>query len=129
MNRHWTKEEMTYLEEKYKDEIIDDIISTHIGIGLFVNYTETKVKLPDFTASYVVWQITINNVKYEIKSSLLSRLIEIKIILSRGDANNIKFNVSEKIFEYDAEIVKKIKRYGKIYQKLLETEQRIESIN
>ena len=53
-------------EEKYKDEIIDDIISTHIGIGLFVNYSETKVKLPDFTASYVVWQITINNVKYEI---------------------------------------------------------------
>lgn len=116
-------------EEKYKDEIIDDIISTYIGIGLFVNYLETKVKLPDFTASYVVWQITINNVKYEIKSSLLSRLIEIKIILSRGNANNIKFNVPEEIFEYDAEIVKKMKRYGKIYQKLLETEQRFKNIN
>ena len=116
-------------EEKYKDEIIDDIISTYIGIGLFVNYLETKVKLPDFTASYVVWQITINNVKYEIKSSLLSRLIEIKIILSRGNANNIKFNVPEEIFEYDAEIVKKMKKYGKIYQKLLETEQRFKNIN
>ncbi|RRD38803.1 hypothetical protein EII29_09770 [Leptotrichia sp. OH3620_COT-345] len=109
-------------EKKYEQEILLDIINDNNLKKIYIVFDKIKIKLPEFMESYLTWQIKVNGIKYEVKSLLASRLIEIKIILERKHAGNINFSIPERIFELDAEIIKRLRDYGAAYKKLLETE-------
>ncbi len=120
-------------QDEYKHEVVKDIIfDNHLKSKVTINYSETEMKLPEYMGSCIVWQTKINGIKYEIRSLLSSKLIEIKILLKREDANNINFSIPAEIFEIDTKITQKIKDYGVEYKKLLEKAlkgEKVKSIN